>query len=604
MRRDKRLGSVNFVLLACVFASSRAFTPGSNKLGHSTLRYPPITPQYSTRTSPNPHTSFPSFPLTTRLSSAEPNRETPPELDGVPSIESTPIDYVDAESGRFRSEVYALVNAGIVGVLSGWAVGMFKLAIEAVRQVSYGSDISALFLPLIPAVGGVFVALLGLPGAFPPGLKDTIVESDTDARMVANGQLKRSKRPLGFVRKSLASVFTLGTGNSLGPEGPSVEIGVSMGRICSNVFPPFQYFFPRPNGEISKQTEDEVLKRNRLLLSCGAAAGVSAGFNAPISGVFFSLEIIENAFAQASKEERVNGEQKVPEEKTSTSSITSVLIASVLSALVSQAVLGNHLALEVGDYTLRTPLIELPLYLLLGATSGVVAFVFSQTAKLAKSLFDGEAGPKALRNAFQSLPNGAKPIIGGLSCGLIGLAFPQILFFGYETLNSLLANSAMGTTTLLSLLVVKIIATALAAGSGLVGGTFAPSLFLGAMVGASFHNIMSYLFQFGVQGELGLFGGYAMQLADVPAYAMVGAASVLAALFRAPLTASLLLFELTRDYDVILPLMASAGVGSLVGDIIEAKVEGKQVVELRRDKDPVSWGDLASGKNKQATTED
>lgn len=226
----------------------------------------------------------------------------------------------------------------------------------------------------------------------------------------------------------------------------------------------------------------------------------------------------------------------------------------------------------------------------------MVAFVFSQTAKLMKNLFDGEAGPQSLRNAAKSAPAGAKPILGGLICGLIGLAFPQILFFGYETLNTLLAKSAMPTMTLIGLLVVKTISTALCAGSGLVGGTFAPALFLGAMTGASFHNIMVSLFQFGETGSLGIMGGFAMQLADLPAYAMVGAASVLAALFRAPLTASLLLFELTRDYDVILPLMASAGIGSLVGDIIEAKVEREQVVDLRRDKDPVSWGDLASSK--------
>lgn len=485
-------------------------------------------------------------------------------------------------------------------------MGIFKLAIEAVRQVSYGRfDISASLLPLIPAMGGVFVALLGLPGAFPPGLKATVVESDNDARQTARGEMKRSVRPLGFIRKSLASVFTLGTGNSLGPEGPSVEIGVSMGRICSNVFPPFESFFPRANGETNEPTEDEILRRNRLLLSCGAAAGVSAGFNAPLAGVFFSLEIIENAFAQATKEEQVNGVQDVPpEEKTSTSSITSILLASVLSALVSQAVLGNHLALTVSDYTLRTPLIELPLYLLLGATSGLVAFVFSQTAKLARALFDGKAGPKPFRKAIKSLPSGAKPVIGGLLCGLIGIGFPQIKFFGYETLNSLLANSAMGTGMLLSLLAVKMIATAIAAGSGLVGGTFAPALFLGAMTGGSFHNIMSSLFQFGMQGDIGFIGGYAMQLADVPAYAMVGAASVLAALFRAPLTATLLLFELTRDYGVILPLMASAGIGSLVGDIIEAKVEGARVAEERRDKDPVSWGDLASASASRQDEED
>ena len=538
-----------------------------------------------------------SFPVSpTQLQAVDPN-----QIEGLNDEQTpSPSPLIDSEVGLFRSEIYALIIAAIVGVLGGWSVGLFKLSIEAVRQISYGTPLSALLLPLIPAVGGIFVWLLGLPGPFPPGLKGTVVDSDNDARLMANGDLKKPRRPLGFLRKSLASVFTLGTGNSLGPEGPSVEIGLSMGRICSNVFPPFQNLFSHINGELNKATEEEILQRNRLLLSCGAAAGVSAGFNAPIAGVFFALEIVENAFAQASKEEKLNGIEKVPSDgPANTSSITSILISSALSALVSHAILGNHLALTVSDYTLRTPLIELPLYLLLGALSGVVAFVFSQTAKLAKAIFDGEAGPEPLRNAAKSLPNGAKPVIGGLICGVIGIVFPQILFFGYETLNSLLAKSSLPTMTLLSLLVIKTIATALAAGSGLVGGTFAPALFLGAMAGASFHNIMSSLFQFGMQGEVGIEFGYAMQLADVPAYAMVGAASVLAALFRAPLTASLLLFELTRDYDVILPLMASAGVGSLVGDVIEAKVEREKVVESRRDKDPVSWGDLASSKKEE-----
>jgi H+/Cl- antiporter ClcA len=196
---------------------------------------------------------------------------------------------------------------------------------------------------------------------------------------------------------------------------------------------------------------------------------------------------------------------------------------------------------------------------------------------------------------MHSLPPFAKPLLGGLACGIVGLFYPQILFFGYDTLNALLANNSLPTSLVLSLLVVKIIMTAVSAGSGLVGGTFAPSLFMGAMVGASFHNIMSSLFQavMGL-GSVGMFQIPLLQLADVPAYAMVGAASVLAALFRAPLTASLLLFELTRDYDVILPLMASAGVGSVVGDILEDKFErAKLQRQRRRDQDPVSWGDLS-----------
>jgi H+/Cl- antiporter ClcA len=418
-----------------------------------------------------------------------------------------------------------------------------------------------------------------------------VLEVDNDSRQAAKGVPNTGQQSFGFLRKALASVFTLGTGSSLGPEGPSVEIGMAMGRIGTSIFPPIEVLFGK-----QQPTESDLIQRNRLLLSCGAAAGVSAGFNAPISGVFFALEIVEAAFGEASKASPNGSTEGVPDQRTApaSSSITSILLASVLSALISHAILGDHLALTVSDYTLRTPLLELPLYLLLGATSGVVAFVFSQSAKAARALFDGEAGPEGLRELANSLPNGAKPVIGGLLCGLIGLVFPQILFFGYETLNSLLARSSLPTMTLFSLLVVKTIATALAAGSGLVGGTFAPSLFLGAMTGAAFHNIMDSVFV--VPGSI---TGYAMQLADVPAYAMVGAASVLAALFRAPLTASLLLFELTRDYDVILPLMASAGVGSLIGDIIDAKMEREKVVDMRRDKDPVSWGDLAPRKQEK-----
>jgi H+/Cl- antiporter ClcA len=171
--------------------------------------------------------------------------------------------------------------------------------------------------------------------------------------------------------------------------------------------------------------------------------------------------------------------------------------------------------------------------------------------------------------------------------------FPQILFFGYETLNALLANNTLSTSLVLSLLGVKMVMTALSAGSGLVGGTFAPSLFLGAMTGTAFHNIVSSILLFSMQtvSPLSAVQGLSLELADIPAYAMVGAASVLAALFRAPLTASLLLFELTRDYDVILPLMASAGVASLVGDVLDEKLELSRRQLAPHDQDRVSWGD-------------
>jgi len=482
------------------------------------------------------------------------------EVDGNDILQDT----------RFRTEFSAFAQASLVGIMAGYSVGAFKLSIDALRRFTYDSTLlehgpQLLLLPLIPAAGGIAVGLLSLFGAFPPGLRGTVVSVDKQA---ASDVSEPSQRRLDFLRKTIAAVCTLGTGCSLGPEGPSVEIGMAMGTNIIRF----------PSGMDKNARRD----RSRLLLACGAAAGVSAGFNAPIAGVFFALEIVQGAFrAGLGKQETVA--------TASPGNMSAILISSVLSALTAKNVLGDHAVFELSAYTLPTPFSELPLYLMLGAVSGIVAFVFSEAAKISKSLFDGQMGPTTLRQFARNLPNSIKPMIGGLFCGIVGLSFPQILFFGYETLNGLLANSSLPLSVTLSLIAVKIITSAVSAGSGLVGGTFAPSLFLGGMVGASFHNIMEWFFQIAKIPEILTAAGTPIfQLADVPAYAMVGSASVLAALFRAPLTASLLLFELTRDYDVILPLMASAGVGSLVSDVVEQKFQ-----QQPRDEDSVSWGDLS-----------
>jgi H+/Cl- antiporter ClcA len=492
-------------------------------------------------------------------------------------------DLVTIESSlKFRTTSYDLVVAAIVGSLTGFSVAIFKLSIQALREFFYQQPLLATYPLLticIPAAGGLTVGGLMLLGAFPPGLRGTVKDIDEERGPVRDFTA-RINTQLNSLRKSAAAVVTLGTGCSLGPEGPCVEIGMSVARACMDGGPQRQ----------AKNRENW----NLLLLSCGAAAGVAAGFNAPIAGVFFALEIMQNAFT-AVRDESDDENSSAKSILSTTENITPVLLASVLAALISRTLLGNHLVLTLTEYSLKTPLVELPLYLLLGAVSGCVAFLFSRAANLSQSFFTGDLGTARIRSTMHSLPPFAKPLLGGLACGIVGLFYPQILFFGYDTLNALLANNSLPTSLVLSLLVVKIIMTAVSAGSGLVGGTFAPSLFMGAMVGASFHNIMSSLFQavMGL-GSVGMFQIPLLQLADVPAYAMVGAASVLAALFRAPLTASLLLFELTRDYDVILPLMASAGVGSVVGDILEDKFErAKLQRQRRRDQDPVSWGDLS-----------
>lgn len=174
------------------------------------------------------------------------------------------------------------------------------------------------FLPVfvITTLGGIAVAILTSLGAFPPGVRGEIDEVD-DASLSFFDELHYSKDSngnddtlkkkldrfdpvyaLGFVRKAFASIFTLGTGCSLGPEGSSVEVAMTMSRVCMFLWPPETANIYEAGDDSFKYSKEDVearVRRNRLLLSCGAAAGVSAGFNAPLAGVFFALEVVQSA---------------------------------------------------------------------------------------------------------------------------------------------------------------------------------------------------------------------------------------------------------------------------------------------------------------------
>jgi len=503
---------------------------------------------------------------------------------------------------RFRTTFHDLSRASLVGVATGMSVAIFKVAIETIsslsrRTAALAAEAAAaspvgtarhLLLTrgvtlLIPALGGILVGILssrhlfGSTHALPPGLRDQVRGADVDTASPPRGALAKFKGQLGSVRKTVAAAITLGTGNSLGPEGPSVEVGVSLARAWS------ESAWAGPS--CGSRT---VAEWNRLLLACGAAAGVAAGFDAPFAGVFFALEVMKGVFGDVDSEAAESGADGGSTGREGVLTITAdmypVILSSALAALVARTIVEPHLFLRPVTYSLGAPLREMPLYILLGAMSGFVAFAFSFAAKKSQSFFAGELGGKRVRRAMSAVPPNARPALGGLVCGTIGLLFPQVLFSGHGTLGSLVGNGGAppATKSLLALLAAKIVATAAAAGSGLVGGTFAPSLFLGGVAGGIFHNVVS-----GALGAVGVTSAFA--IADLPAHAMVGAASVLAGLFRAPLTASLLLFELTRDYAVLLPFMASGVVASVVGDVLDDKVERSK--ERRRDRDAVSWGD-------------
>ncbi len=462
---------------------------------------------------------------------------------------------------QFRAIFRDLLKASIIGLASGVAISTFKLAVEGVRHTFYSNPAllaQSWYRALVPVIGGLLVGCLSLPGTFPPGMIDVLTDVDRESNLPVRSIRTRLQQQLQSLRKSAAAAVTLGTGCSLGPEGPCVELGMSVARSCMDM---------QANGN-----RVDRFAWNRMLLSCGAASGVAAGFNAPLSGILFAMEVIRNAFR---KNENVDDSSKDSTPTLSApSTIVPVVVSSVLAALVTQRLVGAHVVLHLSHYTLRNLLAEIPLYAMLGTLCGFVAFEFNQFSKFSKDIFQGNRGFTFMKSFMKKAPNSLKPMMGGTVCGILGLIVPGVLFVGYDSINALLNHGAMSTSHLLMLLLTKGFATAISGGSGLVGGTFAPSLFLGAMTGASFYNVVSGIFAV-FASSTGFLSGF--PLSDLPGFTMVGAASVLAALFRAPLTATMLLFELTHDYKVLLPLMVSAGIGSVVRDILEAKAKAKYV---------------------------
>jgi H+/Cl- antiporter ClcA/predicted transcriptional regulator len=400
-------------------------------------------------------------------------------------------------------QIVLLAVALTIGSVTGSGVVLFRYAIEWVRDIGYGGIGTALkgwgvspFIP-IPILGGLIIGVLrAYLGDFGPGVAGIIGKTKEGKTL----SLRRG------ILKTAAAAISLGTGASLGPEGPSVEIGAIGSAFL---------------GQFLKVSQE----RQQLLVGAGAAAGVAAGFNAPIAGVFFALEVVlGTAFA--------------------TESVSIVLLAAVVSSLVAQVGLGAKPAFTLPNYDVQSPW-ELPLYFLLGAIASLVAFAFVNLNRWLRQVFDGEVAVIAW---FGKLPVWLKPVIGGTIVGLVAGKFPQVAGIGYESIEAILQGVAFSDYQLSILLVLKLVLTSISLSSGLVGGIFAPSIFIGAALGAGYANFLPHIFPW-----------LDSQMASPPAYAMVGMAALLASSARAPLTAILLLFELTRDYQIVLPLMACVG---------------------------------------------
>ena len=351
---------------------------------------------------------------------------------------------------------------------------------------------------VVPTLGGLAVGVLRrFGGPLGPGVPS----------LMAMAEGAEDPAPVPPLLRLLTAALSLGSGASLGPEGPSVESGGNLGLWWARL------------GRLSPQSQ-------QTLVAAGVAAGLAAGFKAPIAGVFFAFE--GNANTNASRP-----------------NLRAVLVAAVASALVTQLLLGDEPILRLPAYEVRSPL-ELPLYLGLGVLASLLSL------GLIKLMAAGRDG--RVQRILEQLPPGLATALGGAAVGGMALAFPQVLGVGYDTIEALLgSDQGIPLITLVALLGVKLLATSVSNASGFVGGGFAPALFLGATLGSVYGQLL---------GE----GGLGLPVAEAPAYAMVGMAAVLAGSVRAPLTALLLLFELTRDIRIVLPLMAAAGLSAALVD--------------------------------------
>jgi len=390
----------------------------------------------------------------------------------------------------------------LVGLAGGFGAVGFRHLINFFQSISYGSGANLLDVVKevpwysrvwVPALGGLVVGPLVYFLA--REAKGHGVPEVMEAVAIKGGVIRKRI----VLIKSLASAICIGTGGSVGREGPIVQIGSAIGSTI---------------GQLLKVSGD----RMRTLVGCGAAAGIAATFNAPIAGSMFALEIILGDFGLAT--------------------FSPIVISSVTATAISRHFLGDMPAFIVPAYELVSAW-EFPLYAVLGLFCALIAVTFTRVLYRLEDTFDDIKFPEYLKAA-----------VGGLILGVMALLFPHILGVGYGAID--LSLSQMIPWWFMFLLILcKILATSITIGSGGSGGIFAPSLFLGAMTGGFFGMVIHHVFP-GATASPG-------------AYSIVGMGAVVSATTQGPLTAILMLFEMTGDYKIILPLMITCIISTLAG---------------------------------------
>lgn len=395
---------------------------------------------------------------------------------------------------RRGEHAFVIIVAIIIGILGGYGAIIFRELIlishHTFFMFSDGATDQFAQIPwwkrlIMPTIGGILVGII--VSRFAPAVKGSGIPEVMES-VARKGGLIQFRIILA---KAVAAALTLGSGGSAGREGPIVHIGSAIGSAVGQ-------FLKVP------------ARRLRTFVACGAAAGIAATFNAPIAGALFAVEVVLADLAVAS--------------------LSPIVISSVVATVISRHYLGDFPALRVPPFQFQSSQ-ELLLYAVLGLAAGLLSVAFIKMLFGIGSWFERS-----------SLPQWLRPGIGGLGVGLLALGLPHIHGVGYASIDSALQGTAVVELCVI-LIIAKMLATSLTLGSGGSGGVFAPSLFLGALLGAA----LGFLFNW-------LFPG---STAPPGAYALVGMGAVVAGTTHAPITAILMMFEMTNDYRIIPPLMIS-----------------------------------------------
>ena len=429
--------------------------------------------------------------------------------------------------------VCAAALMGLLGALAtvvfrellGWTQILLGGGDSPHGMVSLARGLSPWQRFLMPAVGGAIAgAILQLAAKRLPkrGAADYM-----EAIAVGRGVI-------GFrqtIARSLSSIFSIGSGASIGREGPMVQLAAMLSSLTGRylVLPP---------------------RHLRLLVACGATAGITSAYNAPIAGALFISEIVYGAIASAT--------------------LVPLVVSSVVANIVTRQILHYDAVFHMPPFDFVSGW-EVINYLGLGLIAGLAAPQFLRFLDVARSAFG--------RLPF---PLWAKMAMGGLIVGALSVVNPEVWGNGYSVVNSML-HTQWAWQAVAAILLLKTLATAASVGSGAVGGVFTPTLFVGAALGALYGTGLQALFPAG-------------DLSAVSSYAIVGMGALLAATTYAPLMSILMIFEMTLSYEVMLPLMLACVTGYVVAHRIRPdSVYAKSLASNRRARLAVS-GERESGK--------